>query len=238
MASAFDDCALYHQTKIPIGFWYKRGLNPKSLIQPSETLPVALIRYTLIIYRGICQTPLYFLNDLYLHSRFHLTLFFFKNVLEIILFVHGIEMELQHYKHELPLDINKAKGIGLLCSMVGGGGICTPNVSVGNTKKCLCCGCLEPILGPRSRCVECKGCYHHKSCAELPSNCNIPNAQKHPLILFEKLHFKRTKDIANAKYEKKFVLDALIVVLITTLTFRINVLLYHSPWKLKFTTTH
>ena len=147
-------------------------------------------------------------------------------------------MELQHYKHELPLDINKAKGIGLLCSMVGGGGICTPNVSIGNTKKCLCYGCLEPVLGPRSRCVECKGCYHHKSCAELPSNCNIPNAQKHPLILFEKSHFKRTKDIANAKYEKKFVLDALIVVLITTLTFRINVLLYHSPWKLKFTTTH
>ena len=77
MASAFYDCALYHQTKIPIGFWYRRGLNARSLIQLSETLPVALIKYTLIIYRGICQTPLYFLNDLYLHSRFHLTFFFF-----------------------------------------------------------------------------------------------------------------------------------------------------------------
>ena len=30
--------ALYHQTKTPISFWCRRGLNPKSLIQPSETL--------------------------------------------------------------------------------------------------------------------------------------------------------------------------------------------------------
>ena len=91
-------------------------------------------------------------------------------------------MELQHYRHEHPLDFNKAKGIGLLCSMVRGGGICTPDVSIGNTKKCqlsyntlrfLCSGCLELVLDPRSKCVECKGCYHHKSCAELPSNCNI-----------------------------------------------------------------
>ena len=34
--------ALYYQTKIPISFWCKRGLNPRSLIQPSETLPVEL----------------------------------------------------------------------------------------------------------------------------------------------------------------------------------------------------
>ena len=39
MASAPDD-ALYHQTKTPIGFWCRRRLNPRSLIQPSETLPV------------------------------------------------------------------------------------------------------------------------------------------------------------------------------------------------------
>ena len=43
MASAPDD-TLYHQTKIPIGFWYRRELNPKSLIQPSETLPIKLTR--------------------------------------------------------------------------------------------------------------------------------------------------------------------------------------------------
>ena len=36
--------ALYHQTKIPISFWCTRGLNSKSLIQPSETLPVKLTR--------------------------------------------------------------------------------------------------------------------------------------------------------------------------------------------------
>ena len=39
MASAPDD-ALYHQTKTPIGFWCRPRLNPRSLIQPSETLPV------------------------------------------------------------------------------------------------------------------------------------------------------------------------------------------------------
>ena len=35
--------AHYHQTKTSIGFWCKRGLNPRSLIQPLETLPVELI---------------------------------------------------------------------------------------------------------------------------------------------------------------------------------------------------
>ena len=31
-----------YQIKISIGFWYRRRLNPKSLIQPSKTLPVEL----------------------------------------------------------------------------------------------------------------------------------------------------------------------------------------------------
>ena len=57
MKSTSDDCTLYHQTKTPIDFWCRRGLNSRSLIQLSETLPVELIKYTLIIYRGICQTP-------------------------------------------------------------------------------------------------------------------------------------------------------------------------------------
>ena len=34
--------AFYDQTKTPISFWCRRGLNPKSLIQPSEILPVEL----------------------------------------------------------------------------------------------------------------------------------------------------------------------------------------------------
>ena len=38
----------YHQTKISIGFWCSRGLNLKSLIQLSETLPVELTRTHLI----------------------------------------------------------------------------------------------------------------------------------------------------------------------------------------------
>ena len=36
--------ALYHQTKTPISFWCRRELNPRSLIQPSETLPVELTK--------------------------------------------------------------------------------------------------------------------------------------------------------------------------------------------------
>ena len=35
--------ALYYQTKTRIGFWCRRGLNPRSLIQLSETLLVELI---------------------------------------------------------------------------------------------------------------------------------------------------------------------------------------------------
>ena len=34
--------AFYHQTKTPIDFWYRQGLNLKSLIQPLETLLVKL----------------------------------------------------------------------------------------------------------------------------------------------------------------------------------------------------
>ena len=33
---------LYHQTKSPISFWCRQGLNSRSLIQPSKTLPVDL----------------------------------------------------------------------------------------------------------------------------------------------------------------------------------------------------
>ena len=35
--------ALYHQTKKPVSFWCRRGLNPRSLIQSSDTLPVDLV---------------------------------------------------------------------------------------------------------------------------------------------------------------------------------------------------
>ena len=34
--------ALYHQIKTLISFWCRRELNPRSLIQPSETLPIEL----------------------------------------------------------------------------------------------------------------------------------------------------------------------------------------------------
>ena len=38
--------ALYHQTKTPVSFCCRRGLNRRSLIQPSETLPVELVGTT------------------------------------------------------------------------------------------------------------------------------------------------------------------------------------------------
>ena len=49
MVSAPDD-TLYHQTKTPISFWCRQGLNPRSLIQPSKTLPVELTGTH--VYRG------------------------------------------------------------------------------------------------------------------------------------------------------------------------------------------
>ena len=33
---------LYHQINIPIGLWFRRRLNPRSPIQPSEILLVKL----------------------------------------------------------------------------------------------------------------------------------------------------------------------------------------------------
>ena len=44
MAFASNYCALYHQTKTLVDFWCRLGLNPRSLIQLSETLPVKLTR--------------------------------------------------------------------------------------------------------------------------------------------------------------------------------------------------
>ena len=41
MASA-SKISLYYQTKTPISFWCKRGLNSRSFIQLSETLPAEL----------------------------------------------------------------------------------------------------------------------------------------------------------------------------------------------------
>ena len=48
MTSALDD-ALYHQTKTPIGFLYRRRLNPRFLIQPSETLSRKMTIYFMCV---------------------------------------------------------------------------------------------------------------------------------------------------------------------------------------------
>ena len=37
-------CTLYHQTNIQSGFWCSHGLNFKSLIQLSKSLPVELTK--------------------------------------------------------------------------------------------------------------------------------------------------------------------------------------------------
>ena len=37
---ALNNSVFYHQIKIPIGFRYRQRLNPRSLIQPIETLHV------------------------------------------------------------------------------------------------------------------------------------------------------------------------------------------------------
>ena len=56
---------LFYQTKIPISFWCRWGLNPKSLIQPSKTLPVELtgtryvyIALLFIIVKKFCHSKL------------------------------------------------------------------------------------------------------------------------------------------------------------------------------------
>ena len=49
MASAPNNNSL-SSDQIPIDFWYKRGLNPRFFIQPSETLPVELTRTYTYIY--------------------------------------------------------------------------------------------------------------------------------------------------------------------------------------------
>ena len=62
----------YHQTKISIGFWCSRGLNLKSLIQLSETLPVELTRTHNYLYFYIALVVLflhlYIQNDHFKYS--------------------------------------------------------------------------------------------------------------------------------------------------------------------------
>ena len=51
----FDD-AFYYQIKTPIDFWYRRELNSKSLIQPSETLLIELTKthaITLLVTKNL-----------------------------------------------------------------------------------------------------------------------------------------------------------------------------------------
>ena len=61
--------ALYHQTKLLIGFWCRQGLNSRSLIQSIETLPIELLEPTNKILSWLC---IKIVNDplLLLHIKF------------------------------------------------------------------------------------------------------------------------------------------------------------------------
>ena len=43
-SSLLSDQDTCHQTKTPISFWYRQGLNPRSLIQPSKTIQLSYVK--------------------------------------------------------------------------------------------------------------------------------------------------------------------------------------------------
>ena len=53
---------IYYQTKTPIGFWCKRRLNSRSLIQPSETLLAKLTGIN-FLRMTLCNKKKIFLED-------------------------------------------------------------------------------------------------------------------------------------------------------------------------------
>ena len=60
MASALLMITLYYQTKIPISFWCRRGLNPKSLIQPSKTLLTLFHRWMVLFLSTFRYSTIWF----------------------------------------------------------------------------------------------------------------------------------------------------------------------------------
>ena len=55
----------YHQIKTLISFWYRWGLNPRSLVQPSEILPVELTgTHKLEIFLDVKKATTNFSNPL------------------------------------------------------------------------------------------------------------------------------------------------------------------------------
>ena len=60
---------LFYKIETLIGFWYRRGLNPRSLIQPSETLPIELTGTHCMYIIYICGLSLYWV--LWLMYQYH-----------------------------------------------------------------------------------------------------------------------------------------------------------------------
>ena len=76
-----------------------------------------------------------------------------------------------------------------------------------------------------------------------PLGCTIPHTQI--ILLFSLVYIdimitmkKNIADLANATFAEKRVMNTIIVVTVATSTFTSDVLLYHSPSKLKSMTTN
>ena len=84
--------ALYHQTKTPISFWCRWGLNPRSLIQPLETLPVELTE-TLPYCACVCVC-------IYIYIYiYHIIYYIIKSEFKAVIMSSGftIKVWLRHY---------------------------------------------------------------------------------------------------------------------------------------------
>jgi hypothetical protein len=106
----------------------------------------------------------------------------------------------------------------------------------------ICNGCGEGI---QDSCYGCEDCHFdfllHESCVEQLSELSHENLQhpidsKHPLIFTKHHHMIRGP--AHAISAVTLAKGLFITVPIANLTLISNVLYYHSPLKLKFTTTH
>ena len=86
--------ALYNQTKTPISFWYRWGLNPRSLIQPLETLPVELTE-TLPYCACVCVC-VYIYIYIYIY---HIIYYIIKSEFKAVIMSSGftIKVWLRHY---------------------------------------------------------------------------------------------------------------------------------------------
>ena len=75
---------LYHQTKTPISFWCRWELNPRSLIQPSETLPVKLTGTHIYHITLFVPIKIYTIYHLYKLNCMYITILDFIYSMDVI----------------------------------------------------------------------------------------------------------------------------------------------------------